>query len=152
MATEQEAVIGDGTNATLSTVSASADELLDSSKLLVVISKFDALTIFSMAKDGIEADVSAPSKIGLTRKQYYTRLMQLKDAGLIEKKGNMYYQTTKGSFLYEKCVNTVIHAIRNSKQMAMIDVLKRQGRFTEEDLQRMKTSVLMIPKATEFEK
>ena len=64
----------------------------------------------------------------------------------------MYYQTTKGSFLYEKCVNTVIHAIRNSKQMAMIDVLKRQGRFTEEDLQRMKTSVLMIPKATEFEK
>ena len=152
MATEQEAVIGDGANATLSTVSVSSGELLDSSKLLVVISKFDALTIFSMAKDGIEADVFAPSKIGLTRKQYYTRLMQLKDAGLIEKKGNMYYQTTKGSFLYEKCVNAAIHAIRNSKQMAMIDVLKRQGRFTEEDLQRMKTSVLMIPKATEFEK
>ena len=127
-------------------------EFLEARKLLTLLSKMDALVVLSMAKDGIRAESSTHSMIGLTRKQYYTRLMQLKKAGLIEKKGNMYYQTTKGSFLYEKCVNIVIHAIRNSKQMAMIDVLKRQGRFTEEDLQRMKTSVLMIPKATEFEK
>lgn len=124
----------------------SSDEFLDANRLFRVMSKFDALVIFSMAKDGIEADVSTPSTIGLTRKQYYTRLVQLKNAGLIHKKGKHYYQTTMGSFLYENCINAVIHAIKNEKRMSMIDVLKRQGNFTDEDLQKMTSPLLTIPK------
>lgn len=125
------------------------NDLSEPSKLLTVISKFDALTIFSLAKDGIEADVSTPTKIGLTRKQYYTRLMQLKNVGLIHKEGNRYYQTTMGSFLYQNCINSVIHAIKNSKQMTMIDVLKGKGIFTEE-VEKIKTAFLTEPKINEL--
>lgn len=114
---------------------------LEASKLLNVLSKSDALLIFSMARDGIEADGLTYARIGLTKKQYYTRLMQLKDMGLIEKRGNCYFQTTKGSFIQESCINAAIHAASNGRKMAMIDVLKRQGEITEEDLLQMKRVV-----------
>lgn len=114
---------------------------LEVSKLLNVLSKFDALLIFSMARNGIEADGLTYTRIGLTKKQYYTRLMQLKDIGLIEKRGNRYFQTTKGSFVEESCINAASHAVSNGRKMAMIDVLKRQGEITEEDLLQMKRVV-----------
>jgi hypothetical protein len=114
---------------------------LEASKLLNVLSKSDALLIFSMARDGIEADGLTYARIGLTKKQYYTRLMQLKDTGLIEKRGNCYFQTTKGSFIQESCISAAIHAVSNGRKMAMIDVLRRQGDVTEEDLLQMKRAV-----------
>ncbi len=115
------------------------------SRILKIISKEDALLIFSMAKNGIEADISAHNKIGLTRKQYYTRLAQLKNAGVIEKKEASYFQTTLGSFLYENCIGMVLHAIRNSKQMAMIDVLRRSDNFPE-NIESIKNAVCKIVK------
>jgi len=121
------------------------DDLVGACKLLKVLSNSDALMIFSMAKDGIEADTTTYSRIGLTRKQYYTRLMQLKNADLIEKKGRLYFQTTMGSFLHENCVNSIVHAIRNKKNMAMIDALRRHKNMSEEDLLQMKNTLLKIP-------
>ncbi len=78
-------------------------ELLDTSKLLALLSKFEALIILHNAKYGIEADLSTHSKVGLTKSRYYGRLMRLKNAGLIKKKGKFYFQTALGSFLYENC-------------------------------------------------
>lgn len=124
------------------------NDILVASKVLTVLSKHDALVIFTMAKNGIEADTATHTKIGLTRKQYYTRLMQLKNVGLVEKKGNIYYQTTMGSFLQENCINAVIHANKNSKKMAMIDVLRREGNCAEEDLLQMKSFLLSLPPVT----
>ena len=140
---EQE-LVNTGTNSIDST-GTHGDKIVGTSKLLKVISNVDALLIFSMAKDGIEAETRTHSKIGLTRKQYYTRLMQLKNTGLIERKGKLYFQTTMGSFLQENCINSVIHAIRNAKKMSMIDVLSSNSNFSEEDLLQMKSAICTIP-------
>lgn len=67
--------------------------------------------------------------------------MQLKKAGLVEKRGRFYFQTTKGSFLYENCANPIIHAIKNDKYMAMIDSLAQAGKFQEDDLAKMKSVI-----------
>jgi len=72
------------------------------------------------------------NKMGLTRKQYYTRLMQLKREGLIERNGNFYYHTTLGTFIYENCVNMLLAAIRNRKYMAMVDVLMHSNYFSQD--------------------
>ncbi len=120
------------------------DELLAGSKLLKVLSTVDALTILSMAKDGIEANSRTYSMVGLSKKMYYTRLMQLKNAGLIEKRGNLYVQTTMGSFLQENCINSVVHATKNRKKMTMIDVLVSRGDISEEDLLQMKDALWKI--------
>lgn len=121
------------------------DYLVGATKVLKALSNTDALSIFLMAKDGIEGEATTHSKIGLTRRRYYVRLMQLKSAGLIEKKGKLYFHTTMGSFLHENCINGITHAIRNKKKMAMIDVLKRQGNFAEEDLHQMQSAICRIP-------
>ena len=123
----------------------SREQLEAASKLIRMLSSPDALMIFLLAKNGIEADTGTYSKIGLTRKQYYTRLKQLKNVGLIEKKGGLYFQTTMGSFLQDNCVNTVMHASVNRKQMGMIDILKRTSNFSEEDLLRIKNAVFVSP-------
>ncbi len=120
------------------------DELLAGSKLLKVLSTVDALTILSMAKDGIEANSRTYSMLGLSKKMYYTRLMQLKNAGLIKKRGNLYIQTTMGSFLQENCINSVVQATKNRKKMTMIDVLVRNRNFPEEDLLQMKNTLWKI--------
>jgi len=106
--------------------------LKDVTKLLSIISKQDALLIFSIAKDGMESSSMNYNKMGLTRKQYYTRLMQLKREGLIERNGNFYYHTTLGTFIYENCVNMLLAAIRNRKYMAMVDVLKHSNYFSQD--------------------
>ena len=120
------------------------DELLAGSRLLKVLSTVDALTILSMAKDGIEANSRTYSMVGLSKKMYYTRLMQLKNAGLIEKRGNLYVQTTMGSFLQENCINSVVQATKNRKKMTMIDVLVSRGDISEEDLLQMKDALWKI--------
>ena len=122
-----------------------SNEVSEVSKLLGLLSRVDSLIIFHMAKKGIEAYTLTHHKIGLTRKQYYTRLTQLRKAGLIEKKKNYYFQTTMGSFLEENCVNNVLHTIRNRKKMAMVDVLTKAQKFSEEDLLKMKLTVCGSP-------
>ncbi len=115
MTDEQKEVVIVGTGNTVSTVSIRTNELLQASRLFAVLSNLDALLLFSLMSDGIEADTSTHSRIGLTRKQYYTRLTQLKNAGLVEKRDTRYFLTNLGSFLHENCINPVMEAARNSK-------------------------------------
>jgi len=102
--------------------------------LLTILSKRDALTIFLLAKDGLNAEADTPQKIGLTRKQYYTRLKQLVDTGLIDKSGNAYLHTTLGTFVYQQHILELMQHVSNAKQMKMVDILKRSTEFSEGDI------------------
>lgn len=102
--------------------------------LLTILSKRDALAIFLLAKDGLKAEADTPQKIGLTRKQYYTRLKQLVDTGLIDKSGNVYAHTTLGTFVHQKHILEMVEHVRNAKQMEMVDALKRTKHFSEDDI------------------
>jgi predicted transcriptional regulator len=103
-------------------------------ELLGILSKKDALTIFLLSKDGLKAEADTPQKIGLTRKQYYTRLKQLVDNGLIDKAGDVYMHTTLGTFVYKKHLLEMLGHVRNAKQMEMVDTLKRTKQFSEDDI------------------
>lgn len=102
--------------------------------LLTVLSKKDALTIFLLAKDGLNAEADTPQKIGLTRKQYYTRLKQLVDANLIDKSGNAYVHTTLGTFVYQQHILELMAGVKSTKEMKMVDILKRARQFSENDI------------------
>lgn len=102
--------------------------------LLSILSKKDALAIFLLAKDGLKAETDTPQKIGLTRKQYYTRLRQLVDSGLIDKSTDMYMHTTLGTFVYQQQLLGLLEHVRNVKQMKMVDTLKRTKQFSEEEI------------------
>ncbi|MDW8276180.1 MAG: hypothetical protein RMJ59_07380 [Candidatus Nitrosocaldus sp.] len=87
--------------------------------------------------EGIEAETDAPEKIGLTKKQYYTRLKQLVDAGLIEKSKGKYVQTTLGRIIYEKSLQVLFEQVRNAKKLQMLDVLKSSGKFDMDEIYRL---------------
>lgn len=120
-------------------------ELLEAGKLMSILAKHDALTIFLMANDGIRADASTNVRIGLSKKQYYTRLAQLKSSGLIEKIDGYYFQTTLGAFLQRTCVYNALYAVRNRRDMFMIDLLSKEGHYSHDELIRMKNAFCNLP-------
>jgi predicted transcriptional regulator len=107
------------------------DQVMD---VLSVLSKDDALTIFLMANEGIRSELDTPTKIGLTKKQYYTRLKQLVDLGLVEKHRESYAQTAFGRVVYQKHILGLSNNIKNSKYLQMVDVLKANPKFNEKDI------------------
>ncbi len=122
--------------------------LKDNSKLLAqltdvlsVLSKNDALTIFLMAEEGIRSELDTPTKIGLTKKQYYTRLKQLVDLGLVEKHNESYTQTAFGKVVYRKHILGLTNNIKNSKYLQMVDALKANPKFNEKDIMELISKV-----------
>ncbi|MGI0094891.1 MAG: hypothetical protein ACREA8_12455 [Nitrosotalea sp.] len=120
----------------------------DSSKLLAqltevlsVLSKNDALTIFLMANEGIKSELDTPAKIGLTKKQYYTRLKQLVDLGLVIKQNESYMQTAFGKIVYQKHIIGLTNQIKNSKYLQLVDVLKADSKFNDSDIMEFMAKV-----------
>jgi hypothetical protein len=113
----------------------------NSTKLLSILSKKDNFTIFLFASRGLKADSSTLQKLGLTRKRYYTRLRQLMEAGLINKSDGSYFHTTLGRIIYQKYLIGLMQEIANTKQMKMIDTLKRTKQFSEDDIIRFVSKI-----------
>lgn len=105
-------------------------------QILSVLSKYDALSIFLLAREGLHSEMETPAKVGLTKKQYYSRLKQLTDIGLIRKEQSDYVHTSIGSVIYYKYIANMIGDLKNSKNMEMIDYLRKSSRFTEEDIEK----------------
>ncbi|MGB6463394.1 MAG: hypothetical protein WA799_07370 [Nitrosotalea sp.] len=102
--------------------------------ILSILSKTDALTIFSVAKNGLESELETPQKIGLTKKQYYTRLKQLVELGLLNKNESKYVHTALGNLIYEKHVVGLLNNMKISKELEMIDLLKQTSKFKPEEI------------------
>jgi len=99
------------------------EDLQKAMDVFSAISKYDAFSLFVLAKDGIKSDLDIFEKIGLTRKQYYTRLKQLLDANLIEKKENKseYYHSAFGSMIYQNHLVSVVSNLKKIKELEIID-------------------------------
>ncbi|HKU32490.1 MAG TPA: hypothetical protein VJR22_01425 [Candidatus Nitrosotalea sp.] len=104
------------------------------SDVLSILSKLDALEIFVMSKNGLKSELDTPQKIGLTKKQYYTRLKQLYDLDLIAKKGNTYVHTSFGDLIYHEHIVGFLDTISNLKEFEMIDVLKKSSKFNNNEI------------------
>ena len=75
------------------------------------------------------------SRLNLTRRQYYTRITQLRDAGLITRKSTKFVLTSLGRIVYETH-KTIGVAIQNRWRLQAIDSLENtlitHGMSTEE--------------------
>lgn len=87
-----------------------------------------SLNILKMAYSGFRA--SHTSYVGnLSKKQFYVRLKRLKDAGLIEKRDNIYITTTFGSLVCNSHVKTLEEMLANFWSLKAVDVLKTREDF-----------------------
>ena len=93
-------------------------------------------------KDGFYSNKNSPSLNNLTRKQYYTRLRNLADVGLIKKDGDSYTHTTFGSLIYENYLAIMLHGVKNFKHIRMIDALKKSQILSKDDVANLMDVVL----------
>ncbi len=110
-------------------------------EVMSVLSKNDALTIFLMAIKDLKSELDTPTKIGLTKKQYYTRLKQLVDLGLLVKRGDSYTHTAFGKIIYQKHLLGITTSVKNSKYLEMVDTLKTNSKFSDADITDFLTKV-----------
>lgn len=115
-------------------IKANSQTLKRMTEVLSILSKNDALSIFLLARDNLKSELDTPYKIGLTKKQYYTRLKQLVDLGILTKSESGYTHTALGIIVYQKHILGLINNIMNSRSLEMIDVLRKASQFNMEEI------------------
>lgn len=87
-----------------------------------------SVNILKMAYSGFKASYS--SYVGnISKKQFYVRLKRLKEAGLIEKREDIYITTTFGSLVCNSHVKTLEEMLANYWNLKAVDVLKARQDF-----------------------
>ncbi len=94
-----------------------------------------SVEILNAAHSGLRS--TSTGIINQTKKQYYVRLKQLVDMGLIEKHQSIYKLTTFGSIVYENNLRTMDKIIPNYWQIKSIDVLKGRNEFPVEQKEKI---------------
>jgi len=88
--------------------------------------------LFNMVAFTLSRDTDAVmTRLGITRKQYHSRMNRLINAGLVMKKSSEYFLTSFGKVVYESHM-LVGHAIENYWKLKAIDSIETMS--TERDL------------------
>lgn len=132
------------TNNQKTSIMENSEQLKPTKKILEIfeiLSKEDAFNLIVLSKDGLKSTMETPENVGLTKKQYYTRLKQLVDLGIIEKNDSVYEHTTLGKLLYQNHLMTLLQHTNNSKNLEMVDLLKKSNKFNDEEITKFLQSV-----------
>jgi hypothetical protein len=88
-------------------------------------------TSVNLMKTAYGGRLTSSNYVGkLSKKQFYTKLKRLCNAGLVEKREDAYYRTTTlGSLVYNGHVKTLEDALTNFWQLKAIDILKTREDF-----------------------
>lgn len=115
-------------------------------ELFFLLSRPDAIRILALARGGLRSKRDTPSEIGLTKKQYYTRLGQLVDLNLVEKKEyvigrkvrsvSVYTTTLFGNLVYRRCILDVQEMVSNTRNLKAAEILYRSSKFSPEEIVR----------------
>ena len=97
-------------------------------QVFAVLSDRPSLDILKVACQGRICFSNYAGK--LSKKQFYTKLKRLCNAGLVEKREDSYYRTTTlGSLVYNGHVKTLEEALTNFWQLKVMDILKTREDF-----------------------
>ena len=103
-------------------------------EVLNAISDDISLKLFdAVAEEGIEKDQMGG--LNLTRKQYYTRIAKLVNAGLIRRQHRIYTLTAFGKVIYGVKV-TLSKAMDNRWKFRAIDAMKEKNKLSAEEYQK----------------
>jgi len=106
------------------------------SDTLRALSDDKSLALFNMVAFNMLQDTAVVmTRLGITKKQYYSKMNQLINAGLVMRKSGMYFVTSLGKVVYES--HTLIgQAINNYLKLKAIDsietILPDNGISTED--------------------
>lgn len=101
---------------------------VESTQIFAILS--DKSTV-NLLRTAYERSLRLSSYVGkLSKKQFYAKLKNLCNAGLVEKREDAYYRTTTlGSLVYNGHVRTLEDALTNFWELKAIDILKKREDF-----------------------
>lgn len=105
-------------------------------EILSSLSSQDALMIFVEAGEGIESSTETIEKLDLTQKRYYLWLKKLIGAGLVEKRENVYVQTTLGG-ICSRLGRSLTEALKQRDQLELADKLMRSVTLSAKEKQEV---------------
>lgn len=110
--------------------------LVELKEILAALANEDAIKIFMTARRGIEKSTKTIQELGLTQKRYYSRLKELMEAGLVEKRDNAYQHTTTGTICYTlgKSFNT---ALDQRDRLDLADRLRRSKSISQDETKQI---------------
>src|SRR5439155_4879142 len=94
------------------------------SDTLRALSDDKSVVLFDMVAFTLSRDTDAVmTRLGFTRKQYYSRIKRLLDAGLVMRKSGKYFLTSFGEVVYESYM-LIGQAIENYWKLKAIDSIE----------------------------
>jgi predicted transcriptional regulator len=110
--------------------------------ILAAIRDSESLTIFNAISVAKRHDEIQITKFGLSRKQYYSRIARLKNAGLIRKENGNYFLTALGAVVYE-AQSLISKALNIYWKVRAIDSIKAfGGSLPRQDLGKLIDSLI----------
>lgn len=106
--------------------------MLDISDVLRAISDDKSLALFNVIAVALTQDSQdVMSRLGLTRRQYYSKMNRLIKAGLVERKNGQHLLTSLGRVVYESHM-LIGHAVENYWRLKAIDSVKESIAVSDE--------------------
>jgi hypothetical protein len=112
------------------------------SDLFSILGDERTLRIFVRSADGFESGTSGILVNGLSRKQFYSRLERLVDAGLISKDSGTYKQTGLGRLLYDTQIKPMENALAGFWTLQAVDELKKSRAIPEQEQKKIIQTLL----------
>ena len=110
--------------------------------ILSALSDEHSITILMQASAGLKGDSSTHKSIGLSKKQYYTRLNRLVKLGLISRNNGLYRYTALGALVINTQLKPLEDALTNYWSLLAIDELKRSKVIPQQEQDKIVEIIL----------
>ena len=117
--------------------------------ILKSISDDKSLSIFQLIgdADSNNGEISL-KKLGLSRKQYYSRISTMMETGLIKRQSGRYCLTAFGKVIY-CCITIVKNALGNYYNLKAIEAVEGNG-FSNEEFSKLVDTLIHNQEVKEF--
>ena len=112
------------------------------------ISDDKSLSIFQLISDVDSNGEIRIKKLGLSRKQYYSRMAAMMATGLIKRQSGIYYLTPFGKVIY-CCIMIVKSALKNYYSLKAVEYIEGSG-FSGEDFSKLVNTLIDNRQVKEF--
>ena len=112
------------------------------------ISDDKSLSIFQLISDVDSNGEIRIKKLGLSRKQYYSRVAAMMATGLIKRQSGIYYLTPFGKVIY-CCIMIVKSALKNYYSLKAVEYIEGSG-FSNEDFSKLVNTLIDNRQVKEF--
>ena len=112
------------------------------------ISDDKSLSIFQLISDVDSNGEIRIEKLGLSRKQYYSRMAAMMATGLIKRQSGIYYLTPFGKVIY-CCIMIVKSALENYYNLKAVEYTEGSG-FSNEDFSKLVDTLIDNRQVKEF--